>query len=207
MGNVAASGGYWISCSADKIVADPTTLTGSIGVFGLIPNMQGFFNNKLGMTFDYVNTNENSDFPPVSKPLSPYQKGVIEREIDIIYQDFLELVAEGRGMTTDEVHELAQGRIWASGDAFENGLIDQIGGMEDAIQLAAELSGVEEYRLFELPFQKDPFQQLMEDLFGQAKASLIRSELGDKYRYYQYLKDIENLQGIQARLPYEIQID
>jgi len=206
MGRLAASGGYWISCSADKIIADPTTLTGSIGVFGLIPNMKGFFNNKLGITFDYANTNENSDFPSISKPLSPYQVSKLEMEIDIIYQDFLRLVADGRQMTIEEVHELAQGRIWAAGDAVNLGLVDEIGGFNDAIQMAAELSELDDYRILELPYQKDPFDQLIDELLGKAKTSLIKSELGDKYKYYQYLKSIDEMKGIQARLPFEMDI-
>lgn len=206
MSDVAASGGYWISCSADKILADENTLTGSIGVFGLIPNLGEFFDNKLGMTFDYANTNKNSDFPTVTKPLPLYQKEVLEREVDIIYEDFLSLVSEGRGMTRDEVHELAQGRVWAAKDALDNDLIDEIGGLERAVEIAAELAGMEEYRISELPVQKDPFQELIETFTGTAQTGMMKNELGEYYSYYQYLKEIREMQGIQARLPYNIKI-
>ncbi len=206
MSDLAASGGYWISCSADKILADEMTLTGSIGVFGLIPNMKGFFNNKLGMTFDYANTNKNSDFPTVSRPLPDYQKQVLEREIGMIYEDFLRLVAEGREMTRDEVHELAQGRVWAARDAFENNLVDEIGGIKRAIEIAAEMAEIEDYRLYELPQQKDPFQQLIEEISGNAKTRLLANELGDNYYIYQYLKKVQEMEGTQARLPFEIRL-
>ncbi len=206
MSDLAASGGYWISCSADKILADEMTLTGSIGVFGLIPNMKGFFNNKLGMTFDYANTNKNSDFPTVSRPLPEYQKQVLEREIGMIYEDFLSLVADGRDMTRDEVHELAQGRVWAARDAFENNLVDEIGGMQRAIDIAAEMADIEDYRLYELPRQKDPFQQLIEEISGNAKTRLLVNELGDNYYIYQYLKKVQEMEGTQARLPFEIRL-
>jgi len=206
MSDLAASGGYWISCSADKILADEMTLTGSIGVFGLIPNMKGFFNNKLGMTFDYANTNENSDFPTVSRPLPDYQKKVLEREIGMIYEDFLSLVAKGRDMTRDEVHELAQGRVWAARDAFENNLVDEIGGMERAIEIAAEMAEIEDYRLYELPQQKDPLQQLIEEISGNAKTRFLVNELGDNYYIYQYLKKVQEMEGTQARLPFEIRL-
>jgi protease-4 len=206
MGDVAASGGYWISCTADKILADEMTLTGSIGVFGLIPNMQGFFNNKLGVTFDYANTNENSDFPPVSKPMTDYQIEVLEREIGDIYEDFLKLVAEGREMTRDGVHEIAQGRVWAAKDAFDNNLVDEIGGMNRALELAAELAKLEDYRVIELPAQKDPFQELIEEISGNVKMRLIRNELGNNYHIYQYLKEVQEMEGIQARMPFNIKV-
>jgi protease-4 len=206
MGGVAASGGYWIAASADKIIADPTTITGSIGVFGIIPNMQEFFNEKLGITFDYANTNENADFPPVSKPMSSYQKMVLEREIGNIYDDFLELVAEGRGMTKEEVHEIAQGRVWNAVDAKNAGLIDELGGMNDAIKMAAEMAELEEYKFLELPYQKDPFEQIIEDLTGQVRTGMIRQELGDFYNYYEYVNEIRHMEGIQARMPFHIEI-
>ena len=206
MGGLAASGGYWISCQADRILADRMTLTGSIGVFGVIPNMQGFFNNKLGVTFDGVKTNENADFPTVTKPLPPYQKAVLEREVEIIYQDFIQLVAEGRNMTVEGVDEVGQGRVWAAPDALSMGLIDELGGLERAIEVAAETAELTEYRLYELPVQKDPIQQLMEDLRGEARSLLIERELGGYYKQYEYLRSIHEMEGIQARMPYLIEI-
>ncbi len=204
MGEYAASGGYWISCSADKIVADPTTLTGSIGVFGIIPNLEMFFKNKLGMTFDYAMTNKNADFPSVTKPLTGYQKEILEREIGKIYDRFLQLVAEGRNMTVEQVDEVAQGRIWSAIDAKKIGLVDELGGFERALELAAEIAGIEDYRIYSLPEQKDPFKQLIEDLTGNTRTKMIKAELGSYYSYFEYLKSLADMEGAQARLPFEI---
>ena len=206
MGDVAASGGYWISASASKIMADPSTITGSIGVFGLIPNMQGFFNNKLGITFDKTLTNKYSDFPNLNRPLTPYETMIFERQVDKIYNDFLELVSAGRKMETAEVDSAGQGRVWSGTDALELGLIDQFGGLQDAIKLAAELAGITEYNTWSLPAQKEPFQQIIDELTGEVSTGRIEKELGEYYTYYQYLKQIKEMSGIQARLPYEIDI-
>lgn len=205
MGDVAASGGYWISCTADRIIADPTTLTGSIGVFGIIPNMEDFFKNKLGVTFDYAKTNENADFPSFSKPMNEYQKAVMQKEIDLIYSKFLALVSTGRNMPVEKVNEIAQGRIWVGTDALKIGLVDELGGLDRAIDVAAEIAGLEEYAITSLPFQKEPLQQLIDDLTGN-NDTRIRNELGSYYTYYEFLKSIEDMDPIQARLPFEMQI-
>lgn len=204
MGNVAASGGYWISASADHIMADPSTITGSIGVFGVIPNMQGLFNNKLGITFDKVLSNKNADFVDVMEPLNPFQRQKIEHEVVRIYDEFLELVANARGMTVDEVDKIAQGRVWTGADALKVGLVDELGGYEAAIAKAAELAGLEkdEYRLKELPEQKDPFQQILAEMTGQSRASLLQRELGEYYGYVTYMQQVSRMQGVQARLPF-----
>jgi len=207
MGNVAASGGYYISCGADKIIADPTTITGSIGVFGLIPNFQKFFNNKLGITFDNVKTNENSDFPSVTKPLSEYQYHIIQVGVDRIYETFINHVANGRNMTNEEVNEIAQGRVWSGADAVKIGLVDELGGLEDAIQEAVDLAALEDYRLIELPRQKELFEQIMEDIVGETKLKFLEKELGQNYRYYNYIKEVNQIKGVQARLPFEIDIE
>ncbi len=206
MGELAASGGYWISCSANKIIADPATLTGSIGVFGIIPDMGQFFKNKLGITFDYATTNENSGFPSVTKPLSPYEKQVLEKEIDWFYNDFLKLVSEGRKMTTEQVDAIGQGRVWSAVAARQRGLVDELGGLNKAIGMAAEMAGITDYTLWSLPAQKEPLQQILDQLMGEARVSMIREELGDYYGYYDYLKKLSQAQGIQARLPFEISI-
>jgi len=208
MGDVAASGGYWISASATKILADPTTLTGSIGVFGLFPNMKEFFGNKLGITFDQANTNKYSDFPNVTRPLSDYETIIIQRQIETIYSDFLKLVSEGRKIEISQVDSIGQGRVWNGIDAKRLGLIDDFGGLEDAISMAAEMAGLTDYYLWSLPAQKDPWQQIIDQLTGEDNSTSIRikSELGEYYTYYQYLKEISESSGIQARLPYDIQI-
>ena len=206
MGDVAASGGYWISASASRILADPSTITGSIGVFGLIPNMEDFFGNKLGISFDYTMTNKYADFPNVNRPLSDYETMIFERQIDKIYNDFLVLVAAGRKMEKSQVDSAGQGRVWSGSDALELGLIDDFGGLQDAIKLAAEMAGITDYNIWSLPAQKDPFQQIIDELTGEVSAVRMEKELGEYYTYYQYLKQIKEMQGIQARLPYEIKI-
>jgi protease-4 len=204
MGDVAASGGYWISASASKILADPTTITGSIGVFGLFPDMKEFFNGKLGITFDNVNTNKYSDFPNVTRPLTAYEAAVIERQIEKIYSDFLSLVSAGRKIEKSQVDSIGQGRVWSGADAFALGLIDEFGGLNDAIAEAAELAAVTDYNLMSLPAQKEPFEQIIEELTGDVATSRIEKELGEYYSYYEYLKQIKETRGIQARLPFEI---
>lgn len=206
MGDVAASGGYWISASASKILADPSTLTGSIGVFGLIPNMGGLFENKLGITFDHAMTNKLADFPNVTRPLTSYETVMFERQIDKIYNNFLTLVSEGRKIERGQVDSIGQGRVWCGTDALRLGLIDQFGGLQDAIRLAAELASVTDYNIWSLPAQKDPFQQIIDELTGNISTGRMEKELGEYYPIYQYLKQIKDYQGIQARLPYEIKI-
>ncbi len=208
MGDLAASGGYWISCGADKILADPSTITGSIGVFALIPNMKEMFNEKLGITFDNVKTNNNTDFPSLTKPITPFQRAVFEKEIDRFYDVFLDRVASGRKMTKEEVDEIGQGRVWSGIDALSIGLIDEFGGLIQAIDAAAEMAEITEYRLKALPEQKDPLEQLFKELTGgTAVKSQIRAELGEFYNYYEYIQFLRNHQGVQARLPYEIKIE
>jgi protease-4 len=206
MGDVAASGGYWISASASKILADPSTITGSIGVFGLIPNMKGLFENKLGITFDNAMTNTYADFPNVTRPLTSYETMLFERQIDKIYKNFLSIVSAGRKMEASQVDSIGQGRVWSGADARDLGLIDQFGGLQDAIRLAAELAAIGEYNIWSLPAQKDPFQQIIDQLTGEVRVGRMEKELGEYYAYYQYLKQIKDFQGIQARLPYEIKI-
>jgi protease-4 len=207
MGDVAASGGYWISCGADKIIADPSTITGSIGVLAMIPNMKELFNNKLGITFDNVKTNDNADFISVTAPMTPYQMTVLEKAIDDIYQKFLTKVAEGRNMTTGQVHDIAQGRIWSGLDALEIGLVDELGGVERALELASEMAELEDYRIRELPLQKDPIEELIEGLTGQSRIeTYMKQELGDYYTYYQYLQSVNTGNVIQARMPFAIRI-
>jgi protease-4 len=208
MGDVAASGGYWISAPATRILADPTTLTGSIGVFGLFPNMKDFFGNKLGITFDQVKTNTYSDFPNVSRPLTEYETLVIQRQIEDIYSDFLTLVAEGRKMDRAQVDSIGQGRVWSGVDALKIGLVDQFGGLTDAINIAAEEAGITDYYLWSLPAQKEPLDQLLEQLTGSESmaSARIREELGIYYTYYKYLQTLSQSEGIQARLPFEIRV-
>jgi protease-4 len=206
-GSVAASGGYWISCMADKIIADKTSLTGSIGVFGMIPNIQGLMNNKLGITFDHAQTNANASFPSVDRPMTPYEMSVMQFTVDDTYDRFLQLVSGARHLTVERVGEIAGGRIWPATKAKEIGLVDEFGGLEKAVKVAAEAAGIEHYRLISLPKQKEPLQQIYEALTGQGDdPDMIRKALGDNYRYYQFLKEVTQTKGIVARLPFEMTI-
>lgn len=208
MGNVAASGGYWISTPGKYIFAQDATITGSIGVFGIIPNLQKFLNNKLGITFDEVQTNKNADFIDVTKPMSPYQKAVMDNQIKRIYSNFTELVAKSRKLDTKYVDSIARGRVWAGSDAIKIGLIDSIGGLERAIATAAaEAKLGDHYKISEYPKEKDFFQSLIEDLSGEASTKLVKNQMGSYYKYYERIKKTEAMKGVQARLPYFIDIE
>jgi len=209
MGNVAASGGYYISCAANTIFADATTVTGSIGVFGMIPNMEGFFNNKLGITFDGAKTNTYADMLTYSRALREDEKAIIQGFVDDIYGEFKQKVATGRNMTVEQVDAVGQGRVWTGLDAKENGLVDEIGGLEDAIAEAKQLAGLGDYDVIKLPEQKDLFEQIMEDFTGQAAQLITDKTVGTDQKIQNMMKEIEfvkNMSGIQARMPYSIRI-
>lgn len=206
-GDVAASGGYYISCAADKIVAQPNTITGSIGIFGTIPNFGELMNDKLGITTDVVKTNENSDLLTLTRPMTGYERQLLERYIADGYNTFLTHVAEGRGMTNEEVDAIGQGRVWSGENAKEIGLIDEFGGLDDAIELAAEIAGLEEYRTIPLPHLPDPFEEFFKTGTDNLRARFLKNELGDKYRYYEYWKKATSFNGIFARMPYDIYVN
>ncbi len=203
MGDVAASGGYYIACAADWIMANPTTITGSIGVFGMVPNMQEFFNDKLGITFDNVKTNRFADLGSISRPLTNAERQIIQESIGQVYDTFIGHVAKGRNLPVSVVDELGRGRVWSGVEALQNGLIDEFGGLDAAVHKAAELAELEEYRIKEYPVRKDFLTQLMEE-FGGVRTRVIKKELGEAYKYYQALQDVEQMTGILTRLPYDI---
>ena len=206
MGDYAASGGYYIACAADSIVAQPNTLTGSIGVFGLLINAQKLFNNKLGITFDTVKTGRFADIGTISRRLSADERDLIQMQIEKIYSTFITHVAEGRKMTTEFVDSIGQGRIWSGTDALRLGLIDKIGGVDDAIAIASRMAKLEKYRVVQLPEQKELFEKILEDLNTEASVYFTKRELGDQYKYYEKLKDLVQNNGIQARIPFELEI-
>lgn len=206
MGDVAASGGYYIACEADSILASPLTVTGSIGVFGVIPNMKDFFTDKLGVTFDHVKTNDHADFPSVNRPMNAAERNILITNVNRFYDTFTQKVADGRNMTQERVNEIGRGRVWSGVNALEINLIDSYGGLKKAIEVAAEMAELEKYRLTELPEQKEFFEELISSFGGAQISKLIRNEMGDNYKYYQYVKMLENLDPIQARLPYELEI-
>jgi protease IV len=203
MGNVAASGGYYIACAADKIYAYPNTITGSIGVFGIIPNMKEMFNKNLGITFDEVKTNPYADYIPVTRPMSDAEKKIITHSIENIYSTFTKHVSEGRKMTVAQIDSIGQGRVWSGVDAKRIGLIDEFGGLTDAMNEAAKLAKLKEYSTMELPEQKDTFEQLMETFSGDKSSVFLKNELGAAYPYFNYLSRMSRMEGIQALMPYD----
>jgi protease-4 len=207
MGDVAASGGYYIAAPADTILAGPGTITGSIGVFGLFPNVQKLMNDKIGISTDVVKTNKNANLLTAMDPLDPEERLIVQKMIDDFYINFVNIVADGRGKSYDEIDAIAGGRVWAGSDALELGLIDMYGGLEKSIEVAAEMAGLENYRVQSLPRLEDPLTAIMNQLTG---ASMVRTnrilqrELGEEYRHYRKIQEIRNMHGIQAIMPYEI---
>ena len=206
MGDVAASGGYYIACAADSIFAQPNTITGSIGVFGIIPNMKNFFNNKLGITFDGVKTGQYADLGTVSRPLTEAERLIIQNEVNKIYSGFTQKVATGRKKTQAYIDSIGQGRVWSGTEALNNGLVDRLGNIEDAINSAAKKAKLDDYKVVEYPSQIDPFQSLFNDTGDKVRTYFTRRELGEHYTYYQQVKAALSLTGIQARMPYNISI-
>ncbi|HEX2977076.1 MAG TPA: signal peptide peptidase SppA [Bacteroidales bacterium] len=206
MGNYAASGGYFISAPGTKIYASPTTISGSIGVFGLLPNARTLMEQKLGLQTEVVKTNANSDFPAFSRPMNSYEKEVMQQSIEQVYSDFVSKVAEGRKMNRESVDSIGQGRVWSGSSALGIGLVDEFGGLRDAIKGAAELAGITDYSLKELPVQEDPYTRLLNQLGGDVKMKILKKELGESFRYFDIVQEMKDWSGIQARLPYIIDI-
>ncbi len=205
MGDVAASGGYYIAAPADTILASPTTITGSIGVFGMYFNVKEGMNKKLGLTVETVKTNKNSDFGTPYRSMTAEEKAVAQGFVEEIYQTFVNHVAEGRSMSFDSVDNIGQGRVWSGTNAIGIGLVDQFAGLERAIEIAAEKAGVDKYRVTELPKMPDPFEALIKDLTGSAKAWLLGSEANEFYNAYENMKRMVANPGVQARIPYDIE--
>ena len=206
-GDVAASGGYYISCPADKIVASPNTITGSIGIFGQIPNFGELLHDKLDISTDVVKTNKNSDLLSLTRPMTEYERSMMQATIEEGYDTFISHVAEGRGMTKEKVDEIGQGRVWSGENAKEIGLIDEFGGLQDAIKLAAEMEGLENYRTVSLPALPNPLEEIFKMGTDNIRAKILKSELGENAKYYEYLKKMSEMNGIYARLPYDIDVN
>lgn len=208
MGNLAASGGYYISCNADYIFAEPTTITGSIGVLGAIPNLTKFVNN-MGIYTDQVGTHKNSNDYSVFQPMDNTFREVITQSIETIYTTFVNRVAQGRNMTFEEVDEIAQGRVWTGIDAKRLGLVDEIGGLDDAVAYASELVNTSDYKVRNFPV----FERTLEDFFmentpffmAKTKEQLIKEEIGEEnYQIIEKIRNINSRKGVQAIMPYEI---
>jgi protease IV len=206
MGNYAASGGYYISAPGTKIFADPMTISGSIGVFGLIPNAGKLLEDKLGLTTETVNTNKNSDFPSVIRPMNIYEKEMMQQSVEKIYSDFVSKVASGRKMSTQSVDSIGQGRVWSGTSSLKIGLVDEIGGLNDAISGAAQLAGISSYSVRELPVFEDPYTRILSQLSGEVRMNILKKELGESLKFYNMIHELKDLNGVQARLPYFIDI-
>jgi len=210
MGDVAASGGYYIAAPADTILASPNTITGSIGVFGLFPNIQVLLNDKIGISTDVVKTNAHSDVMSINNPLDPAERAYIQKMVDDTYNTFVNVVAEGRDKSYEEIDAIGGGRVWAGTNALELGLIDMYGGLEKSIEVAAEMAGLENYRVQSLPKLDDRMTAIMKQLTGGAAVraeKILRNELGDQYIHYKKIQEIKNMHGIQMIMPFEFEVN
>ncbi len=216
MGDVAASGGYYIACNSDAILAQRNTITGSIGVFTMIPSVQDGMKEHLGIEFDTVKTTKFATSITPFFDMSPTEGDRLQKFTDEFYDHFLLRVSEGRGKDKSAIHEVAQGRVWTGEKALELGLVDKLGNLDDAIALAAAKAGIEDYRLKEYPDVKEPLQQLLDDIAGKgdnepmAKAAIekaLESEFGEMYPHVKAMKEMMQTRGVQARMPYMITID
>ena len=204
MGDVAASGGYYIAAPATKIIASPQTITGSIGVFGLLLNANEFLEDKIGITVDVAKTNQFADIGSIYRPMTPAEREILQEGVEDIYRVFTQRVADGRDMHVEKVDEIGQGRVWSGYSARELGLVDEFGGLNRAIELAVEESGIEEYRIVSLPEQKDPFEELLKAFSGGVRARLFGENHGIFTRHYEILRIAIENQGVQARMPFDI---
>ncbi len=208
MGDYAASGGYYISCAADSIIAEPNTITGSIGIFAVLPNMQKFFNDKLGITFDGVKTGKYADLGDVSRPLTAEERGILQTEVNRGYDDFTKAVATGRHKTQAYINSIGQGRVWTGEQAIKLGLVDRLGNINDAVKSAAKMARVKNYKLVSYPEQKSFLSSFGSNMNEQVKTHFLRSELGDTYKYYEQIQGIKQMVRVpQARMLYNVEIN
>lgn len=207
MGDYAASGGYYIACGADAILANPTTITGSIGVFGTIPNLSGLLTDKIGITFDNVLTNQHSDMPSITRKMTPFEINLMQHYVESTYETFISHVANGRKKSTAAVDSIGQGRVWSGENGKLNGLVDEFGGLNDAVKLAAAKAGIEHYRIKELPKQKDTFEELMKSFSTKVQNSVLQSKLGESYPMWENLSREAHANGIYTRMPYSLEIN
>ncbi len=205
MGDVAASGGYYIACNADKIMVQPNTITGSIGVFSIVPDFSSFMNNKLGISFDRVKTGEYADMPSVTRPLTENEKQFIQGQVDQIYLDFKTRVAEGRKKDINYIDSIAQGRVWTGKRAIQLGLADKIGGLEEAIAEAAKMAGVKEFKVRKYPEPQSILEYFMDKGGSDLTSSTLQKELGtEDYQLFKRIKAMKEEKGeIKTQLPFE----
>jgi protease-4 len=206
MGDFAASGGYYISCNADRIFANPTTITGSIGVFGVVPNLGKFWSDKIGITHDWYMTNDNAGVMSMNKPWNATEAKAAQKSVDIIYDDFITKVSNGRKMAVNNVDSIARGRVWSGEDALQIGLIDELGNLESCIEAIAQQAGLDAYSITEFPEKLDPMEELIRKL-SSSKSSELKSLMGDQAYMLDDLKTIASMKGPQARLPFNIRFE
>lgn len=206
MGDYAASGGYYISCNADTIVAEPTTLTGSIGIFGMFPNVKGL-TDKIGLDFDVVKTNQYSDFGMPNRPLNDGEKGLMQMYVNNGYDLFLTRCSEGRGISKEELDKIAQGRVWTGSTAKELGLVDELGGLDKALEIAIAKADVDAYTVMSYPRKESIFETLMNTRpDNYIKARILKSSMGELYQQFNLLENFDKCDRIQARIPFELNI-
>lgn len=207
MSNYAASGGYYLAMGCDTIVAEPNTITGSIGVFSVLFDLSSFLDKKIGITFDEVKTGEAGNMVTFTRPLTAIEKSVWQKKTDHIYEGFTSKAAEGRKMSVEKLRSVASGRVWSGTQAKEKGLVDVIGGFDAAVKIAAESAGIgNDYKIKLYPKQKTFLAQWLQDLEENAKVKMLRQELGDGYETLKQAKDLQRYQGAQARMPFGMEL-
>lgn len=207
MGDLAASGGYYISCVADTIVAQPNTITGSIGVFGLLFNIKSLLNNKFGITTDIYKTGKFSDLGMPTHPLSDAERQIIQNSVEKVYDTFTKHVAEGRNIEQSYVDSIGQGRVWSGEDAKRLGLVDVLGNFDDAITIAAKMAKIDKYRITELPEQKDPIEEIISEMSEGTSNYFMNKNLGQGAKYFRHIKEMLKINGVQMRLPFEVAVN
>lgn len=205
-GNVAASGGYYIACAADSIFVQPNTITGSIGVFGMIPNFQKLLNKELGITFDGVKTGKYADIMSTNRAMTPGERLIIQNDVNRVYDSFITRVADGRKKSKAYIDSIAGGRVWVGTDAVRIGLADRTGSFNDAIVAAAKKAKVTDYRVVEYPEMIDPIKTLLENTGDKIKVHYAKQELGANFMLYEQIKSAIAKSGVQARMPFEITV-
>lgn len=205
MGDYAASGGYYIACNASKIIAQPNTLTGSIGIFGMFPNIEGL-TKKVGLSHDVVKTNKFADFGTFTRPMRDDEKVVLQQYVENGYDLFITRCADGRGMSKDSIDHIGQGRVWTGNQALTIGLVDAIGSINTAVEEAAKLADIEEYSLRNFPKKTDFLENLLSIKKDEMTAQAMKEYLGSDYQYFKTLKEIKNQDFLQARMPYDMEI-
>ncbi|MFC2186296.1 signal peptide peptidase SppA [Fulvivirgaceae bacterium LMO-SS25] len=206
MSDYAASGGYYMAMGTDYIMAEPTTITGSIGVFGLWFNAERLLNDKLGVNTDYVSTGRYSNFLSLSKPMTEEERQIMQKGVERTYATFTNKAAEGRDMQIEDLLAVASGRVWSGAQAVDNGLVDELGGLDDAVKKAAEMAEVEEYRVLVFPPKVDFIQELINSLNQDVSVRIAKAQLGELYPIMENIKAIKQYEGPQARMPFELRI-